>query len=138
MKKKLILICMIVCLLATICSPAYANLPENSIVPMADYHSSSKALLVISSKGIAESTGKIVGIPGVTTKTTVHLYLQRIENGEWIDVDDWIASNETVSTTITKTRAVDKGYTYRTKASCYAYSGKKYERVISYSSEIKY
>ncbi len=98
----------------------------------------SKALLVISSKGIAESTGKIVGIPGVTTKTTVHLYLQRIENGEWIDVDDWIASNEAVSTTITKTRAVDKGYTYRTKASCYAYSGKKYERVISYSSEIKY
>jgi hypothetical protein len=138
MKKKLFVLCMVVCLLVTISVPAYAALPEPGIEPMAEYHFSSKASLTISSSGVAEATGKIVGLTGVTTKTTVHLYLQRYENGEWVDIDDWISSNNTVNTTLVKTKTVAKGYTYRAKASCYAYSGSAYENVVRYSSEIKY
>ena len=87
---------------------------------------------------VAEATGKIVGLTGVTTKTTVHLYLQKYEDGEWVDIADWISSNNSVNTTLVKTKSVDKGYTYRAKASCYAYSGSAYENVVRYSSEITY
>lgn len=138
MKKNLLVLCMLVCLLVTVSAPAYAAMPEINIEPMAEYHFSSKASLTISSNGVAESTGKIVGLTGVTTKTTVHLYLQRYEDGEWVNVADWISSNEAVNTTLVKSKAVDKGFTYRAKASCYAYCGSDYEHVIRYSSEISY
>ena len=129
---------MVVCLLVTVSVPAYAAMPEPGIEPMAEYHFSSKASLTISSGGVAEATGKIVGLAGVTTKTTVHLYLQRYEGGEWVDVADWISSNDAVNTTLIKTKSVDNGYTYSAKASFYAYCGSDYERVVRYSSEVSY
>ena len=138
MKKKIFVLCMVESLLVTISVPAYAALPAPGIEPMAEYHFSSKASLTISSGGVAEATGKIVGLTGVTTKTTVHLYLQRYEDGEWVDIADWISSNNSVNTTLVKTKSVDKGYTYRAKASCYAYCGSDYERVIRYSAEIDF
>lgn len=82
MKKKVITICMIACLVLASSVFAYAEMEDGSILPMANYHSLSNAALTISSVGVAEVSGKIYGISGVTTKTTVHLYLQRKENGE--------------------------------------------------------
>ena len=138
LKRNLIAVCMMAVLLVITAVPAYAAFPDDEIGLMAEYYSSAKASLTISSSGKAEVTGKIVGILGTTTKTTVHLYLQRYEDGEWVDVGDWILSQNTVSTTLTETKSVDKGYKYRAKASCYAYSGSDYERVIKYSPEINY
>lgn len=138
MKRKLLAVCMMTVLLVASAVPAYAALPEDEIGLMAEYHSSADASLSISSSGVATAKGFIIGILGTTTKTTVHLYLQRYEDGEWVDVDDWTLSQNTVSTTLTETKSVDKGYKYRAKASCYAYSGSDYERVIKYSSEISY
>ena len=138
LKRKLITVCMMAVLLVAAAVPAYAALPEDEIGLMAEYHSAASATLSISSSGVATAKGSIVGILGTTTKTTVHLYLQRYEDGEWVDVDDWILSQNTVSSTLTETKSVDKGYKYRAKASCYAYSGSDYERVIRYSSEIMY
>lgn len=138
LKRKLITVCMMAVLLVAAAVPAYAALPEDEIGLMAEYHSGASATLSISSKGVATAKGSIVGVIGTTTKTTVHLYLQRYEDGEWVDVDDWILSQNTVSSTLTETKSVDKGYKYRAKASCYAYSGSDYERVIRYSSEIMY
>ena len=138
LKRKLITVCMMAVLLVAAAVPAYAALPEDEIGLMAEYHSAASATLSISSSGVATAKGSIVGILGTTTKTTVHLYLQRYEDGEWVDVDDWILSQNTVSSTLTETESVDKGYKYRAKASCYAYSGSDYERVIKYSSEMTY
>ena len=138
LKRKLITVCMMAVLLVAAAVPAYAALPEDEIGLMAEYHSAASATLSISSSGVATAKGSIVGILGTTTKTTVHLYLQRYEDGEWVDVDDWILSQNTVSSTLTETKSVDKGYKYRAKASCYAYSGSDYERVIKYSSEMTY
>ena len=138
LKRNLIAVCMMAVLLVITAVPAYAALPEDEIGLMAEYHSAASATLSISSSGVATAKGSIVGILGTTTKTTVHLYLQRYEDGEWVDVDDWILSQNTVSSTLTETKSVDKGYKYRAKASCYAYSGSDYERVIRYSSEIMY
>lgn len=105
---------------------------------MALYYRSASATLGISSNGVAEVRGDIKGIIGTTTKTTVHLYLQQYENGDWVDVDDWLDSDETVNRTLTKQVTVEKGFKYRAKASCYAYSGTKCEHVTKYSAEVSY
>ena len=138
MKRKLLTVCMMAVLVVVTAVPAYAALSESGIELMAEYHSAASATLSISSSGVATAKGSIIGILGTTTKTTVHLYLQRYEDGEWVDVDDWTLSQNTVSTTLAETKSVDRGYKYRAKASCYAYSGSDYERVIKYSSEISY
>ena len=138
-KKRIAILCIFTCLIAgMIVMPAYAESPMDNLMPLADYHYSTSASLTISANGIATATGEIIGRPGVTTKTTVHLYLQRKENGVWTNVDDWLSSNEAADTTLLRSRAVTRGYTYRAKASCYAYCGNKYERVICYSAEIPY
>lgn len=112
---------------------------ENSIVtPYSLYHRSASATLSISSTGLATATGKIYGIPGTTTNTTVHLYLQKYTDGAWENVDDWISRGETVSRVLTKTKQVTKGYKYRVKASCYAYKDSAYEHVTKYSSSVTY
>jgi hypothetical protein len=105
---------------------------------MAENYRSASALLGISSTGVATVTGAIYGMSGTTTKTTVHLYLQRYVNGAWEDVDDWVSSGETANRTLTKEKQVAKGYKYRTKASCYAYSGTKSEHVTKYSATVTY
>ena len=138
LKRKLTAVCMMAVLLVITAVPVYAALPESGIELMAEYHSAANATLSISSSGVATAKGSIIGILGTTTKTTVHLYLQRYEDGEWVDVDDWLLSQNAVSTTLTETKSVDRGYKYRAKASCYAYSGSDYERVIKYSSEVTY
>ena len=138
MKRKLLAVWMMAVLLVVSAVPAYAALPEDEIGLMAEYHSSADASLSISSSGVATAKGFIIGILGTTTKTTVHLYLQRYEDGEWVDVDDWLVSNDSVTTSVAKSKQVEKGYKYRAKASCYAYCGSDYERVIRYSSEITY
>ena len=138
--KRTIIKCLLVCLLVTMALvPVYAAIGQgNEISPMALYYRYADAGISISSSGSATVDGTIVGITGTTTKTTVHLYLQRYEDGEWVDVADWVKSNESVSTTVSKTKSVTSGYKYRAKASCYAYSGSDYERVIKYSSEVTY
>ena len=137
-KKRLAIVYIAICLIMTTAVPVYANYPEEGFVPLSEYYYSAKATLAISPNGTATVTGKISGLTGVTTKTTVHLYLQKKESGNWIDVDDWVLSNDTSDTTLQRTKSVAKGYTYRAKASCYAYCGKDYERTIKYSDEIKY
>ena len=72
MKKKIIVLCVILLMLMGTSASAYAigTLPEMGL--MAEYHISSKASLTISSGGLAEVTGKIMGVPGITTRTSVH------------------------------------------------------------------
>ena len=81
-----------------------------------------------------EMNGKI----GITTKVTIHLYLQQYKDGKWVDYDDWTKTEKGVNCTLSETVSVPKGYTYRAKASCYAYAGSKSEHVIKYSAEVKY
>ena len=132
--------CMVICLLMIVAViPAYGAVtdgPDASI--MALYHTSAKATLSISSTGVSTATGEITGVLGVTTKTTVHLYLQQYKSGKWVDVDDWLVSETSDSTFVSKSVSVEKGYKYHAKASCYAYAGSKSEHVTKYSAEVKY
>lgn len=140
MPRKKVIVSVIICLLViTAAVPVHAAIgsgPDAGV--MALYYRNAYAELSISSNGTATLTGTIQGMPGTTTKTTVHLYLQQYKNGDWEDVDDWLDSGETISRTLTKSRSVEKGYKYRAKASCYAYSGTKCEHVTKYSAEVSY
>ena len=104
---------------------------------MALYYRNADAGLSIIN-GNAEADGSITGVAGTTTKTTVHLYLQQYKDGKWVDVNDWLVSNASVSTFVSKSVSVEKGYKYRSKASCYAYAGSKSEHVTKYSAEVSY
>lgn len=140
MKKRKLLAAMLICLLCILAvAPVYAAVPDGPDASvMALYYRSANADLTISSSGTATATGKVTGVIGTTTKTTVHLYLQQYKNGAWVDIGDWLDSGETASRTLTKTQTVEKGYKYRAKASCYAYAGTKSEHVTKYSAEVSY
>ncbi|MGN0715164.1 MAG: hypothetical protein ACI4LN_05030 [Anaerovoracaceae bacterium] len=140
MPRKKVIVSVLICLLVVMAAvPVYAvSRNEESANPWALYYSYADAGLSISANGTATVDGKIVGFAGTTTKTTVHLYLQQYKNGDWEDVDDWILSNNSASTSIEKSKSVEKGYKYRAKASCYAYSGTKCEHVTKYSPEVSY
>ena len=138
MKKKIIVLCVILLMLMGTSASAYAigTLPEMGL--MAEYHISSKASLTISSGGLAEVTGKILGVPGITTRTSVILYLEKYKNGAWVEDDSWFSEGGTVNTTLSETKYVEKGYKYRAKAVCYAFSTNDHERVVRYSDEVYY
>ena len=108
-----------------------------SVAPMAENYLDAEARLKIVS-GTATVSGNMNGKMGITTKVTVHLYLQQYKDGKWVDYDDWTKSADSVNCALSETISVPKGYTYRAKASCYAYAGSKSEHVIKYSSEVKY
>lgn len=135
--RKLTILMMTVLLIAMAVMPAQAAVvPGEEIMPMAMYYRVANASLYISSSGIAEAEGEITGITGTTTKCSITLYLQRYENGNWVDVAMWTDSANTVSLALTRSLGVDSGYKYRAKAICYAYSGSQMEYVTRYSSEI--
>lgn len=135
--RKIIILCLTVCLVMTvsICS-AFATTKEE-IKFMSDNYASAKAVLSITN-GQATVSGKLYGLNEVTTKATVHLFLQQYRNGEWINYDDWLESNDGPNCIVSRTISVPKGYTYRAKASCYAYADDNSEHVTKYSSEVKY
>lgn len=61
------------------------------IAPMADNYSNINVNLDIAS-GKAEVSATLYGRIGVTTKATIHLYLQQYKDGKWEDYDDWLKS----------------------------------------------
>ena len=135
--KRTITVLLVICvLLFSSVTFASASICD-SIVPMAENYTDVDVRLDIAS-GEAKLTSIMYGKIGTTTKVTIHLYLQQYKDGKWIDYDDWIKSVNSVKCSLSETVSVPKGYTYRAKASCYAYAGSKSEHVIKYSSEGKY
>ena len=135
--KRTITVLLVACVLIfsslTVASASMSDI----IAPMADNYRSVYADLKITS-GEATVSAKMNGKIGITTKVTIHLYLQQYKDGKWVDYDDWTKTENGVNCTLSETVSVPKGYTYRAKASCYAYAGSKSEHVIKYSSEVKY
>lgn len=134
--KRLLTVCFVISLLlvGSVCV-TYASVGDIDV--MADNYNTANAKLSISN-GTATISGTIIGTRGVTTKATVHLYLQQYRDGEWTNYKDWLESNDGKDCIVSKTISVPKGYTYRAKASCYAYAGSKCEHVTKYSGEVQY
>ncbi|MFR5858745.1 MAG: hypothetical protein ACLUJC_05910 [Clostridia bacterium] len=136
MKRAIGMIVILSLFIFTTAIPAFAVDSDYNVLRAANYSYANAGLNI--SAGEATATGIMQGIPGVTTKITVHLYLQQYKDGKWVDYDDWTKTEKGVNCTLSETVSVPKGYTYRAKASCYAYAGSKSEHVTKYSSEVKY
>lgn len=113
----------------------YAEVSDTSI--MAEHCNLASTSLSID-KGTAKVKGALKGVYGITTKATVHLYLQQYNNKKWIIYDSWLESKEGTDCTLKKIISVPKGYKYRAKISCYAYSGLKSENLVKFSNEVQY
>lgn len=105
--------------------------------PKSAYYTSAYANLSISTSGTATSKGIVVGKPNITTKITIHLYLQKYSGGKWITYKDWSGEKKGYTYTFSKSSSVGHGK-YRTKAVCKAYSGTAYEAVTKYSGAVSY
>lgn len=134
--KKLIAVLFIACVLIFSTVTVASASMSDSIAPMAENYVNAYANLRITS-GEADISAVVNGKIGITTKVTIHLYLQQYKNGKWVDYDDWLKSENTVRLSLTKTIPVPAGYKYRAKASCYAYAGSQSEHVTKYSGEVQ-
>lgn len=129
-----ILTALAIIIMGNICS-TYAEVSDASV--MAE-HSNLVSTSLSIDKGKVTVKGTLKGVYGITTKATVHLYLQQYSNKKWIIYDSWFESKDGTDCTLKKVVSVPKGYRYRTKISCYAYSGLKSENIIKFSDEIQY
>lgn len=91
MKKVLLVFLLIFLLMVSTFSLAYAE-SSNSFAPIESSYRSAIVNLNIRD-GTATIRGNLTGINGVTTKATVHLYLQQYSNNDWKDYTDWVVSD---------------------------------------------
>lgn len=110
---------------------------RSGIGTKATNYTTASAGLGISKSGTASPSGSVTGKYGVTTKISIHLYLQKYKAGKWMNVKDWTGTRTSTSYSLSKTSDVSKGK-YRTKAAIKVYAGTKYEMVTKYSASKSY
>ena len=138
MTKKFIVFIFTACIALTCftCSVS-ATVSDPNIVPMSTYYRSAYSKNDISTNGTVTIKGSITGYRGTTTKTSVHLYLQKYTNKQWSNVANWTLTTNSSSCALSKSKTVSKGK-YRSKAVCTAYAGTKSEKITKYSTAITY
>ena len=87
-------------------------------------------------QGIAGST--LDGKKSLTTKITIHTYLQQYKNGEWTTLGGSSKTTNGYYAYNTYSKAIPKGYKYRTKSIFYVYSGTDKEKHTNYSKVATY
>lgn len=137
--KKIIVLLICLCMLLACSFTTVFGTAEgaDNIFPMAENYINASASISRTGSNI-RATGTINGKIGKTTKTEIHLYLQKYLRGKWLNVSEWSSSSATETSALSKTVSVKKGYRYRTKAVCSAYAGNNKETVIRYSQTLDY
>lgn len=103
-------------------------------MPRSMYINWTSTRLTIPSTGSAEATGQITGIPGVTTRVAIFLYLEIYVNSTWSVV---ASENQTYDSYLGSLQAdfpVSSGYSYRIRASYYAFCDSASENLVRYSN----
>lgn len=134
---KFVIVILCIFMLGT-CTAVSAIVNKESIYGTNAVNYSSASASISIATGTATCSGKIRGIAGKTTKTSVNLYLQKYVKDRWVNVADWTSSGNGVNRVLTKTKSVSKGYKYRVKAVCYAYIGNRSEKITKYSKAVNY
>lgn len=91
--------------------------------------------LMISSSHDATVKCCLIGLRGVT-KTSITATLQKKVGNSWTNVKTWTATTNSNKTSLTKTKNVAAGSSYRVKAVFRAYKGKSCETKTTFS-EVK-
>ena len=80
----------------------------------------------------------ITGYQGTVTKCSIKANLQQYKNGSWVTIATWSQSFNTFYGTLTGTKAITKGYNYRTQAIYTATSASGTETLTAYSGVKSY
>jgi len=92
----------------------------------------------ISSSGSAGLIGQITGISGVTTRVAIYLYLEIYANNTWSVVASESQTFSSYLGSLLPIIPVSSGYSYRVRASYYAFSGSASENLVRYSNIVYY
>ena len=144
LRKKLsalLAFCFLGAFLATpVCAipePTESAFVPDEVISRNLYTNSTTTSLKISG-GKATATAKANGYPGLATKISTSMYLERYTNGTWKTYGSWTTSVNGSFSAFQQTTSVSKGYSYRVKAVYYVYSGTKCEVLTGYSQTVKY
>ncbi len=142
MKKRLISV--FVCVMFLFATPVYATTDpvqadavDNVSVMRMTYISSCSANLNISTSGTATVQSSIVGVTSVTSVKIVAT-LQYYNAGVWTPLQSWTQTATGRTLTISPTRSVGSGYTYRVVSKVTAYSGSSSETATVTSGQVSY
>jgi len=98
--------------------------------------SSSSSSLSISSQGVATVSATVTGTSGVTTKSAITAELQQYKNGTWVTIATFSVSSNSYRASLSETKSVDKGYTYRVQATVTTtYGTSKESHVVTSASK---
>ncbi|MDF2686577.1 MAG: hypothetical protein K0S55_1759, partial [Clostridia bacterium] len=139
MKKKVLAMFVAICLCVLCVVPANALSEDSKIdevmTPNYLYTAVTSTHLSISS-GTASISASINGIMGTTTRTQVYAYLEKYVNGSWTSLYMFYASADTFYCDLFGYYSVPSGYSYRVRASYYAYAGSAYENIVAFSNTV--
>lgn len=117
-------------------SPDELDIPvTEEIQPRFSYINAATSVLSFRD-GTATAGSTLDGKKGTTTKIVIYTYLQQYKNGAWTTLGGSSKTTNGYYAYNTYSKAVPKGYKYRTKSVFYAYSGTKYETHTNYSKEV--
>ena len=152
MKRKLVCLFLCMTLLLTMYSSVNASeIEDNDEYAEEEYTmegtpsllrwsnvSSVKSVLSVSS-GKASSSIIVQGYSKVTT-IVVYTYFQKKVNGSWVNLS-YVIDTKTgnfASVSRSTSSGIVKGYSYRVRASIYAYTSTTYEHITVYSNTVRY
>jgi hypothetical protein len=92
--------------------------------------------LSISSSDLANCTASIYCYPGTVDQIWVFMYLEIYSNGSWVSAANWSASTTSNYLTLSRISYAPTGYTYRVRASYYAYKDGVAEHIVGYSKTV--
>lgn len=107
---------------------------ENDVVPYMMYIVDSRATLGISGQTASVSCW-VKGDSSYATKAKVVAELQEKRGSSWTTVITWTDTQNSYRASVSKTRSVTKGKTYRVKATVTAWEGAQSETQTVYSGE---
>ncbi len=138
--KKVIVLSTVVCLLmgiGQICVFADDGLEAFKVMPYNLYSTRTSVGLSINASGTAAATAKSTGIPGITTKMTCKMSIQKKTGGSWATIKKWSSTTKGTVLNMSEKKNVEKGV-YRVHAVFRANAGKKKEKLSMNSKIVEY
>ena len=127
---------LIVCALFTVPKQALAlHTPEEIVSPCYVLIQTAKANLTISD-GTAQISASVIGNVSSVDKAEIEVELQAKNGSSWRYCDDWSVSKNSYRASLSETRDVVEGNTYRVKAVVTVWSGSQSETQTIYSSQV--
>ena len=126
-------------LIATIlCVLLFLSLSASTLSAHAVSNISTTTTGISTSGGNGSVICSVAGRQGVVTKCSIKANLQQYKNGSWVTIASWEKSFNDYYGSLTGTKAITKGYDYRTQAIYTATSASMTETFTTYSGVKRY